>query len=430
MRFACPYFLTDRLQPGVTAFGLTFLIVLGLSTALRLWLATRHIAHVQAHRGAVPAQFASEVSLEAHQKAADYTTAKTRVGLFAVVVDTALVLWLTFGGGVQRMYEIAARWFDGEIARGLVLISLVAIATTLVELPLGLYRTFRVEERFGFNKMTPALYWIDLAKNAALAAAFGLPLAACVLWLMQVSGKYWWLYAWAVWVVFNLFVLAIYPTWIAPLFNRFSPMNDPDLRERVEKLLQRCGFKVKGLLVMDGSRRSSHGNAYFTGFGNSKRIVFFDTLLTRLTPPEVEAVLAHELGHFRLRHVVKRIGWIFGASLGFLWLLDFVMRQDWFYAGLNVEAHSIAVALVLFSLIVPSFTFLLQPLFSSYSRKHEFEADSYAAQNASASDLVSALVKLYKDNASTLTPDPVHSAFYDSHPPAVIRIAKLQRSNA
>jgi STE24 endopeptidase len=430
MRFACPYFLTDRLQPGVTAFGLAFLIVLALSAALRLWLGARHIAHVQAHRAAVPPQFASDVTLEAHQKAADYTSTKTRLGLVSVVVDTALVLWLTFGGGVQLLYEIAARWFDGEIARGLVLISLVAVVTMLVELPLGLYRTFRIEERFGFNKMTPALYWIDLAKNAALAAAFGLPLAACVLWLMEVSGEYWWLYAWAVWVVFNLVVLAIYPTWIAPLFNRFSPMNDPELRERVEKLLQRCGFKVKGLLVMDGSRRSSHGNAYFTGFGNSKRIVFFDTLLTRLTPPEVEAVLAHELGHFRLRHVVKRIAWIFVASLGFLWLLDFVMHQDWFYAGLNVEARAIAVALVLFFLVVPSFTFLLQPLFSSYSRKHEFEADSYAARNASASDLVSALVKLYKDNASTLTPDPVHSAFYDSHPPALIRISKLQRSNA
>jgi len=414
----------------VTAFGLVFLVALILSTALRLWLGARHIAHVQAHRSAVPPQFASDVTLEAHQKAADYTSAKTRLGLVSAAVDTALVLWLTFGGGVQKLYEAAAGWFDGEIARGLVLIMLVAIVTTLVELPLGLYRTFRIEERFGFNKITPALYWIDFVKNAALAAAFGLPLAACVLWLMDVSGGYWWLYAWLVWVAFNLFVLAIYPTWIAPLFNRFSPMNDPELRDRVEKLLQRCGFRVKGLLVMDGSRRSSHGNAYFTGFGNSKRIVFFDTLLTRLTPQEVEAVLAHELGHFRLRHVVKRIAWIFAASLAFLWLLDFVMHQDWFYAGLNVDARSIAVALVLFFIVVPSFTFLLQPLLSSYSRKHEFEADSYAAQNASASHLVSALVKLYKDNASTLTPDPVHSAFYDSHPPALIRIARLQRSRA
>jgi STE24 endopeptidase len=414
----------------VSTFGLTFLVVLGLATALRLWLAMRHIAHVQAHRGAVPPQFASEVTLEAHQRAADYTGARTRLGLVSIVIDTALVLWLTFGGGVQTMYDAAAAWFDAEVARGLVLIALVAIVTTLVELPLGLYRTFRIEERFGFNKTTPALYWIDLAKTTALAAAFGLPLAACVLWLMEAAGRHWWLYAWVVWVIFNLVMLAIYPTWIAPLFNRFSPMQDAELRERVEKLLQRCGFKVKGLLVMDGSRRSSHGNAYFTGFGKSKRIVFFDTLLSRLTPSEVEAVLAHELGHFRLRHVIKRIAWIFAGSLVSLWVLDFVMHQEWFYAGLNVEARSVAVALVLFFLVVPSFTFLLQPLLASYSRKHEFEADGYAAQHASAHDLVSALVKLYKDNASTLTPDPVHSAFYDSHPPAVIRIAKLQGSNA
>ena len=410
----------------MTAFGLTFLIVLGLATALRLWLDARHIAYVQAHRDAVPAQFAADVGLDVHQRAADYTAAKTRLGLVAIVVDTALVLWLTFGGGVQLLYDVASARFDGEIVRGLTLIALLAIVTTIVELPLGLYRTFRIEERFGFNKMTPALYWIDFAKNAALAAAFGLPLAACVLWLMQAAGTYWWLYAWAVWMVFNLFILAIYPTWIAPLFNKFSPMRDPDLKERVEKLLHRCGFKVKGLMVMDGSRRTSHGNAYFTGFGNSKRIVFFDTLLARLTPPEVEAVLAHELGHFRLRHVAKRIAWIFVGSLAFLWLLDVVMQQDWFYAGLNVDARSTAVALVLFVLVVPSFTFLLQPLLSSYSRKHEFEADQYAAQYASAADLVSALVKLYKDNASTLTPDPMHSAFYDSHPPALARISRLQ----
>jgi STE24 endopeptidase len=412
----------------VTPFGILFVIVLLLAAALRLWLGMRHIQHVQAHRNHVPPQFASEVSLDAHQRAADYTSAKTRLALLAVAVDTALVVWLTFGGGVQLFYDAASEWFAAEIARGLTLIALLSVVTTLVELPLGLYRTFRIEERFGFNKMTPALYWIDFAKNAALAAAFGLPLAACVLWLMQAAGEYWWLYAWVVWVAFNLFMLAAYPTWIAPLFNRFSPMQDPELRERVERLLARCGFKVKGLLVMDGSRRSSHGNAYFTGFGNSKRIVFFDTLLTRLTPPEVEAVLAHELGHFRLRHVVKRIFWIFAASLAFLWVLDFAMHQDWFYAGLNVEARSTAVALVLFFLVVPSFTFLLQPLLSSYSRKHEFEADRYAAQHASAGDLVSALVKLYKDNASTLTPDPVHSAFYDSHPPALTRIARLQRA--
>ena len=410
----------------MTTFGITFLVVLGLAAALRLWLGARHIAYVEAHRCSVPVQFSGDVTLEAHQRAADYTVAKTRLTLVSIMIDTVLVLWLTFGGGVQLMYDAASRWFGAEIARGLTLIALVSIITTLVELPLGLYRTFRIEERFGFNKMTLALYWKDFAKNAALAAAFGLPLAACVLWLMQAAGRYWWLYAWGVWVVFNLFMLAAYPRWIAPLFNRFSPMQDADLKQRVERLLNRCGFKVKGLMVMDGSRRTSHGNAYFTGFGNSKRIVFFDTLLARLSPPEVEAVLAHELGHFRLRHVFKRIAWIFLGSLLFLWLLDFVMQQEWFYAGLNVTARSTAVALVLFFLVVPSFTFLLQPLLSSYSRKHEFEADHYAAKNASASDLVSALVKLYKDNASTLTPDPMHSAFYDSHPPALARIARLQ----
>ena len=412
----------------VTTFGITFLTVLLTATALRLWLGARHIAYVQAHRDAVPAQFSADVMLDAHQRAADYTSAKTRLALLSIAIDTLFVLWLTFGGGVQLMYDAATRMFDGEIARGLALIGILSVATTLVELPLGLYRTFRIEERFGFNKMTAALYWADFAKNAALAAAFGLPLIACVLWLMQVAGDYWWLYAWGVWVVFNLFMLAAYPTWIAPLFNRFSPMQDPDLKDRVEKLLARCGFKVKGLMVMDGSRRSSHGNAYFTGFGKSKRIVFFDTLLARLSPPEVEAVLAHELGHFRLRHVAKRIVWIFAGSLAFLWLLDYVMHQAWFYEGLHVDARATAVALVLFFLVLPSFTFLLQPLLSSYSRKHEFEADRYAAQNASASDLASALVKLYKDNASTLTPDPLHSAFYDSHPPALARISKLQQA--
>ncbi len=412
----------------MNTFGLVFVLVLALATALRFWLGMRHIGYVQAHRDSVPEQFSSEVTLEAHRRAADYTSAKTKLALAALAVDSALVVWLTFGGGVQLFYDMAAAWFESELARGLALIALLSIVTTLVELPLGVYRTFRLEERFGFNKMTPRLYWIDFAKNAALAAAFGIPLAACVLWLMQAAGTYWWLYAWVVWVVFNLFMLAIYPTLIAPLFNRFSPMQDPELRERVERLLTRCGFRVKGLMVMDGSRRSSHGNAYFTGFGNSKRIVFFDTLLTRLTPPEVEAVLAHELGHFRLRHVIKRIVWIFAASLAFLWVLDFAMHRDWFYAGLNVDARATAVALVLFFLILPSFTFLFQPLLSSYSRKHEFEADRYAAQHASARDLVSALVKLYKDNASTLTPDPVHSAFYDSHPPALIRIARLEQA--
>lgn len=412
----------------MTLFALVFLAALMLATALRLWLARRHIAYIGSHRDRVPAEFSADITLEAHQRAADYTCAKTRLAMASVVLEMAIVVGLTFGGGLQALHELTAAWVPAGIGRGLVLIALVTALMTAAELPLGLYRTFRIEERFGFNRVTPRLFFIDLAKSVLIAAAFGLPLAACVLWLMEKMGPYWWIYAWLVWIVFNLFMLAIYPTWIAPLFNRFSPVQDAELKERVERLLARCGFKVKGLMVMDGSRRSSHGNAYFTGFGKSKRIVFFDTLLSRLHPAEVEAVLAHELGHFKLRHVAKRMAWIFFVSLGFLWLLGHLAQQDWFFHGLNVAEPSMAMALILFFIVMPSFTFLLQPLGAMYSRKHEFEADQYAAANASAGDLVSALVKLYRDNASTLTPDPAHSAFYDSHPPALARIARLRTS--
>jgi STE24 endopeptidase len=412
----------------MTAFGAVFLAAVALATCLRLWLAARHIVHVRAHRAAVPAEFAGEINLEGHQRAADYTCAKTRLAIANVMAETAIVLGLTFGGGLQLLHELTAVWFGEGIGRGLSLIVLVTAVMTAAELPFSLYRTFRIEERFGFNRMTLRMFFADLAKSLLLAAAFGIPLAACVLWLMDSAGAYWWLYAWLVWVAFNLFMLAVYPNWIAPLFNKFSPMEDGEIRRRVEGLLKKCGFKVKGLVVMDGSRRSTHGNAYFTGFGRSKRIVFFDTLLSRLDPAEVEAVLAHELGHFKLRHVAKRMVWIFAASLGFLWLLGYLMDQDWFYQGLNVASPSTAMALVLFFIAVPYFTFLLQPLGAMYSRKHEFEADRYAARIAAARDLVSALIKLYRDNASTLTPDPVHSAFYDSHPPALARIARLKTS--
>jgi STE24 endopeptidase len=412
----------------MNTFSIVFLTALALATAIRLWLAWRHIGHVSLHRGAVPAAFAGQIGLDAHQRAADYTCAKTRLAMITVAAEALLLLWLTFGGGLQALHELTAAWLDEGIARGLALIALVTAVMTAAELPFGLYRTFRIEERFGFNKMTPALFLADMLKSLLVAALFGIPLAACVLWLMAQMGEFWWLYAWLVWVGFNLFMLAVYPNWIAPLFNKFSPMEDAELKARVERLLEKCGFKVKGLMVMDGSRRSSHGNAYFTGFGKTKRIVFFDTLLARLSPVEVEAVLAHELGHFKLNHVIKRMTWIFMVSLAFLWLLGFVMDKAWFFQGLNVDAPSTAMALILFFLVIPNFTFLLQPLLSMYSRQHEFEADQYAAQNASADDLVSALVKLYKDNASTLTPDPVHSAFYDSHPPALIRISRLQKA--
>jgi STE24 endopeptidase len=407
------------------AFTAVFLAALMLATGTRLYLAYRHVRHVRAHRAAVPASFAEEVSLDVHQKAADYTCAKTQFGTLNTLLDSAVLLVFTLGGGLNLAERVVAAVFDPGIARGVALIALVAVAAALIDLPLSLYRTFRIEARFGFNKMTLKLFLLDMAKGAALSAVLGLPLLAFILWLMDEAGERWWLYAWAVWSLFNLLVLAIYPTLIAPLFNKFSPMQDETLKGRIEQLLARCGFRAQGLFVMDGSRRTSHGNAYFTGFGRSKRIVFFDTLLSRLNYGEIEAVLAHELGHFKHKHVVKRMAWIFLASLGFFWLLGSLMTQDWFYHALGIETQSTAMALVLFFLVLPVFTFLLQPLAGIYSRRHEFEADRYAIQNASAAELKQALIKLYKDNASTLTPDPWHSAFYDSHPPAAARIARL-----
>jgi STE24 endopeptidase len=411
-------------------FAALFLTLLLLTALTRVWLALRHARHVARHRDAVPAQFAGEITLEAHQKAADYTAAKTRFALTGLAVEVLLALALTFGGGLQALHEMTAGIFASGMLRGLALIGCVALLMMLIELPLAYYRTFVTEERFGFNKVTPKLFWIDQLKGALLGVALGAPLVATVLWLMDRMGEWWWLYAWFTWMGFNILMLAIYPTWIAPLFNKFSPLTDDAMKTRVERLLDRCGFKVKGLLVMDGSRRSSHGNAYFTGFGKTKRIVFFDTLLSRLEPQEVEAVLAHELGHFKLRHVIKRIVWLFTASLAFLGTLGYLLDKPWFYQELGVQSPSTAMALILFSIVVPVFTFVFQPLGAMYSRKHEFEADAFAARYTPASDLVSALVKLYKDNASTLTPDPLHSAFYDSHPPAMTRIARLQQAQS
>ena len=410
----------------MNAFGLLFLAAVACTAALRFWLGARHLAHVGAKRAAVPAEFTGQITLDAHQRAADYTCAKTRLALLSAAFEIVLLLVFTFGGGLQWLSDVAASLLPAGIPLGLGLILLVGLVMTLTELPFSLYSTFRVEARFGFNKMTPALFWKDFFKGLALGAALGLPLIAAILWLMEKSGTLWWLYAWLTWMGFNVLLLAIYPVWIAPLFNKFKPMDNAALKERIDQLLARCGFTVKGLVVMDGSLRSSHGNAYFTGFGKSKRIVFFDTLLERLSPPEVEAVLAHELGHFKRKHVVKRIALTFAASFFFLWLLGYLLDQPWFYQGLGVATASPAMALILFMMVIPNFTFLLQPLSAMYSRQHEFEADEYAAQNASAGDLISALVKLYKDNASTLTPDPLHSMFYDSHPPALTRIGRLQ----
>jgi STE24 endopeptidase len=404
-----------------------FLAALAATLATRLWLARRQIAHVRVHRSAVPAGFAEVMPLAAHQKAADYTVAKARLGIVELLAGTAVLLALTLGGLLEWL---SARWAAlleaGSLAHGTALIASVVMLLSALELPASVYRTFVIEARFGFNRMTPALFLADLAKHAALAAVLGLPLLVLVLWLMQAMGERWWLWVWLAWMGFNLLVLLAYPTFIAPLFNKFSRLEDPALGGRIEALLARCGFKSNGLYVMDGSRRSAHGNAYFTGFGAAKRIVFFDTLLSRLAPGEVEAVLAHELGHYSRHHVWKRIVLLFVFSLALLWVLGQLIDQDWFYAGLNAGAPYTAMGLLLFVLVMPVFTFFLQPLASLYSRRHEFEADAYAASHASAAELVRALVKLYQDNAATLTPDPLHSAFYDSHPPAATRIARLQ----
>jgi STE24 endopeptidase len=408
------------------AFTTLFLVALTLTTSLRLWLARRHVRHIAAHRDAVPEAFRETIALEAHQRAADYTTAKARLAMADVVTGAIFVLALTLGGLLQAMYGGWATLDLGGLAHGLAFIAGLAVLSSVVDLPFSLYRTFVIEARFGFNKMTLRLFIIDLAKGALLGALIGLPVLAAVLWLMERMGDYWWLYVWVFWLGFNLLALLIYPTVIAPLFNKFTPLADAPLKERIESLLARCGFRSSGLFVMDGSKRSAHGNAYFTGFGRAKRIVFFDTLLEKLAPAEIEAVLAHELGHYKHRHVWKRIGLLALASFAFLWLLGHLIDAPWFYEGLGMRSQGTAPALVLFSLAIPAFTFPLSPLISTLSRRHEYEADAYAAQQTRAGDLVAALVKLYRDNAATLTPDPLYSTFYDSHPPAAARIARLQ----
>lgn len=410
-------------------FTAIFLSALTITFFTRVWLATRHIRHVLAHRDRVPPNFSSQITLEEHQKAADYTCAKTRLGYVSILLEATLLLILTLGGGLSALNAIWSNWASEPLIHGMALILSTMLLMSAAGIPVSYYRTFVIEERFGFNKMTPRMFFIDLIKRSLLGILLGVPLLLAVLWLMEKMGENWWFSVWLAWMGFNLVVLAIFPTWIAPIFNKFTPLEDASLKERIEQLMRKCGFKASGLFVMDGSRRSNHGNAYFTGFGKSKRIVFFDTLLSRLDIPEIEAVLAHELGHFKHRHVIKRIAWTFAMSLLFLWGLGYLMQQDWFYQGLGVSVSSVpstAMALLLFFLVMPVFTFLFQPLASLYSRKHEFEADEYAADNASASDLVRALIKLYQDNAATLTPDPLHSAFYDSHPPAAMRIARLQ----
>jgi STE24 endopeptidase len=403
-----------------------FLVALVLTTGVRLWLASRHRAHVAAHRGDVPAAFRDTIPLDAHQKAADYTVARVGLARTDVVVAALWLLLLTLGGGLQWLFDAAGSLAGDGMVRDLAFVGLLAVASSLIDLPFMLYRTFVVEERFGFNKMTLGMFVGDQLKHALVGAAIGAPVVAAVLWIMDSLGSGWWFYAWAFWLVFSLAMMLLYPTFIAPLFNKFEPMPEGELRSRIENLLARCGFRADGLFVMDGSRRSAHGNAYFTGFGKGKRIVFFDTLLNRLGGDEIEAVLAHELGHYKHHHIWKRVAWIAAGSLAFFALLGWLIDQSWFYQQLGLSSQGKVLALTLFALVAPVFSFPLSPLMSLMSRKHEFEADAYAAAHTQSGWLVSALVKLYRDNASTLTPDPLYSSFYDSHPPAALRVAKLQ----
>lgn len=397
--------------------------------AVKFWLASRQIRHVAAHRGSVPPMFHSTVSLPAHQKAADYTVAKTRFGLLELAFGAAVLVGWTLLGGLDALNQWLLARLGPGMTQQLALMGAFALIGGLLELPFALYQTFVIEERFGFNRMSLKLWLADLAKSTVVGAVIGLPIAALILWLMGATGRYWWLWAWAVWMAFNLLLLVIYPTFIAPLFNKFRPLEDESLKGRVTALMQRCGFAAKGLFVMDGSKRSAHANAYFTGFGAAKRVVFYDTLLAKLSPGEVDAVLAHELGHYKHKHIIKRIAALFALSLAGFALLGWLSTQVWFYTGLgvrpNLDGGNDALALLLFLLAVPVFSFFLSPLMALVSRRHEFEADAYAVQQTSGQDLSSALLKLYEDNASTLTPDPVFVKFYYSHPPASERLARM-----
>lgn len=430
----------DASQYFTTPAGLltaAFALLLAAGLLVRFWLASRQIRHVALHRGAVPAPFAGRIPLAAHQKAADYTIAKGRLGLLEAALAAAVLLGWTLLGGLNALNQALLSVLGGGMVQQIALLAAFALVSGLIDLPLAAYQTFVLEERFGFNKTTPRLWLKDLAQSTLMGAVIGLPLAALILWLMGAAGALWWLWAWGAWVAFSLALMVVYPLFIAPLFNRFQPLEDESLKARVTALMQRCGFAAKGLFVMDGSRRSAHANAYFTGFGAAKRVVFYDTLLRQLRPGEVEAVLAHELGHFKHRHITKRMVGIFAmALLGFA-LLGWLSGQTWFYQGLGVQpavllpgqpegsAPNDALALLLFLLATPVLTFFVSPVFAQLSRHDEFEADAYAMAQADGSELASALLKLYEDNASTLTPDPVYAQFYYSHPPASERLARM-----
>jgi len=406
-------------------FTLLFLLALAGSTLLRFWLAGRHLAHVRKHRDTVPESFAQRIPISDHHKAADYTITNTRIGMIELVYGGLLLLVWTLGGGLEWLNNTWGMAGLGALSTGTGVILSAFVIMALLEMPFSLYHTFVVEERFGFNRSTPAIFMMDLLKQTTLLLVIGGPMIVLALWIMEAAGERWWLYLWAAWMSFSLIMFWAYPAVIAPLFNKFSLLENEALQQRINALLDKCGFRSKGIYVMDGSKRSGHGNAYFTGIGRNKRIVFFDTLLDSLEPQEIEAVLAHELGHFKLKHIQKRFLSTAALSLAGLAVLGWLAGETWFYNGLGISQPSNWMALLLFMMVMPVFAFFLQPVMSLFSRKHEFEADAYAVRQSSGSDLIKALVKMYRENASTLTPDPLYSAFHDSHPPAPVRIAHI-----
>ncbi len=414
-----------NLLKRTTMFTYIFLAVLAVSTIVQLWLARRQTQHVNAHQTAVPTAFAEKITLEEHQEAAQYTLTKNYFGQFMLIIEVGILLLWTLGGLLNWLDHSWQGMEWSTLWTGVAVIVSMMMISSLVDLPSSIYSTFHIEAKFGFNRTTPRLFAMDLLKSFALSFAIGIPLIALVLWLMESMGSLWWIYVWAVLMAFNLLMLWAYPTFIAPWFNEFKSLEDETLKQRIEQLLSRSGFKSQGIFVMDGSKRSGHGNAYFTGLGNNKQIIFFDTLLKSLDHDEIEAVLAHEVGHFKHKHITKRLIMMSLLSLGGLALLGWLMQNTWFYQGLGIETPSTYTALILFTLVMPAFTFFLYPIIAWFSRKHEFEADNFAAEQSKPNFLIQALVKLYKENASTLTPDPLYSAFYDSHPPAPVRIAHL-----
>jgi STE24 endopeptidase len=411
-------------------FTLIFIIALIISYALQFWLSRRQAAYVLAHRAEVPAAFVNSVPLAAHQKAADYTIEKGKLGEIDSILGVVVLLILTLGGGINLALAFWSSVLDSSILAGVAATATIFLIMTLLELPTSYYQTFVIEEKFGFNKSTLKQFIKDHLLQLGLGAIIGMPLLALILWVMENVGAYWWLWAWAIMMSFSLLMSWLFPTLIAPLFNKFTPMEEGSLKSRIQKLLERCSFSSQGIFIMDGSKRSGHGNAYFTGLGNNKRIVFFDTLIKSLDEEELESVLAHELGHFKCKHVIKMLIATAVMSLISLAILGWLIDQSWFYSGLGVQQQSNAAALLLFILVSPVFTFFMQPITAFFQRKFEFEADAFAADHAQATKMISGLVKLYEENASTLTPDPLYSAFHYSHPPAAIRIAHLEAKMA